>query len=219
MSHTIALISAVQAAIPPAQAALEAVPDAEVWNILDDRLLTDAEVRGGVDDHLRARMERLIDHAVAGGADAVLLTCSMYGWVARELNRPVLVLAPDQAAFDAIVESAPPRLLVIASFPAALEDSCARLIRELADAGTPTIVEGTVVGAAKDAAAKGDVESLGAAIVASIEARATPVDAVFLAQYSLAPAADAVACRTGVRVFTGPGQAAARITAAFTAEL
>ena len=63
----VALISATPTAIAPAESAFARnFPSARLWNILDDRLLTEADSRGGLDDELRARMGRLIDHALAG---------------------------------------------------------------------------------------------------------------------------------------------------------
>jgi hypothetical protein len=77
---TVALIHATPAAIGPARMAFsERFPRATVWNLLDDLLISQAQSAGGLTPALRGRMERLIEHAVAGGADAVLLTCSMYG--------------------------------------------------------------------------------------------------------------------------------------------
>ena len=71
----IALISATPLAIAPAMAAVtEAFPDATVWNLLDDRLLADAQQAGGITPGLAARMDQLIELALAGGADGVLLT-------------------------------------------------------------------------------------------------------------------------------------------------
>jgi hypothetical protein len=75
----IALISATPRAIGPASAAIaKAFPNGVVWNLLDDRLLADAE-SADTTDAAGARMDGLIQLAVDGGADAVLLTCSQYG--------------------------------------------------------------------------------------------------------------------------------------------
>src|SRR5882757_3168200 len=112
-SPLIALISATPRAIPAACAALiETLPGCRIWNLLDDRLLADAQVAGGVTPTLEARMERLIDHALREGADGVLLTCSQYGYVGRRMTVSVPVLAPDDAAFNEIREKGVSRILV-----------------------------------------------------------------------------------------------------------
>src|SRR4051795_10982989 len=100
----VALVSAVPAAIPPAVAALEeALPDARVWNLLDDRLIDDANEAGEVTGALESPVRRLIDPAPREGRDAVPLTCSLYGFVARKAAQqaPAPVLGPDDAAFEA----------------------------------------------------------------------------------------------------------------------
>ncbi len=205
----IALISAVTAAIGPAQSALgELYPDAEVWNILDDRLLSDADARGGLDDALRARMERLIDHAIAEGADGVLLTCSMYAPVATGIRRDAPVLAPDEAAFAEIAAAGLGSVLVVASFDGARDDSVERLGRALADAGSATAVSGLSVPAAMAATKAGDAAALVAALIEACRPAADGVDAIFLAQYSLAPAARAVGDALGLPVFSGPASSA-----------
>ncbi len=75
--------------VAPAQAAFaDEFPDAELWHLLDDRLVMDADAAGGLTPALRDRMSTLIQYAVDGGADAVQLSCSMYGPVAVDAQRP-----------------------------------------------------------------------------------------------------------------------------------
>lgn len=210
----VALISATPAAIRPAETAFARVfPAAVLWNILDDRLLIEATDRGGLDDELRLRMGRLIDHAIAGGAAGVLLTCSLYAPVARARGAgKVTVQAPDDAAFDRVASLAPPRLLLVASLPGALRDSCERLRAELGRRLARTEVAGVLAAGAFAAASAGDpeliFESVREAIEAGDDADPTPV---FLAQYSLAPAAPLLAERLGRIVITGPDAAAEQL--------
>ncbi|MEV4666368.1 aspartate/glutamate racemase family protein [Microbacterium sp. LWO12-1.2] len=205
----IALISAVTAAIAPARSALdELYPEAQVWNILDDRLLSDADDRGGLDDALRARMVRLIDHALAEGADGVLLTCSLYGPVASDVRRDAPVLAPDEAAFQEIATAGYGAVLVVASFEGARDDSVERLEATLREAGSATAVTGIAVPAAMAATKAQDPHALLAALAEACAPYATQVDAVFLAQYSLAPAAHDLAQTLGIPVLSGPASSA-----------
>ena len=75
-SPVVALIHATPAAMARARAAFdERFPPAELWNLLDDRLISEAEAAGGLTPALRHRMSAPIRHAVGGGADAVLLSC------------------------------------------------------------------------------------------------------------------------------------------------
>ena len=96
---TVAVINATNASVAPAKAAIaEGFPEARVWSLLDDRLVSDAEAAGGLTPDLSARMASLIDYAVKGGADAVLLSCSMYGPVVQQQRQaspiPMLSSAP-----------------------------------------------------------------------------------------------------------------------------
>jgi len=209
MSTRIAVISAVVAAMPPATSALAAeFPAADVWHILDDKLLEDADARGGLTPELAERMAGLIAHAVRGGAEGVLLTCSLYGPVAAQFQ-PVPVLAPDQAAFDELADAQYREVLVLASFATACDDSVRRLRRFLAERGCATTVGGRPADAAMAATRAGDGAGLVDAL-ADAYGRST-ADAVFLAQYSLAPAAAQLASRIGRPVIAGPVSAATRL--------
>lgn len=210
----IALISATPLAIPPAAAAIaEALPDTTVWNLLDDRLLADAEGEGGITASLAARMDDLIALALAGGADGVLLTCSQFGARAEVRDRaadPAAVLSADGPLFAEVVERRPSRVLLVASLESAAADSTERLSAVLADAGSEATVRPLVVPAAARPPQGTDIESVLGAAIAGL---ADPSDLIVLAQYSLAAAADGLAERFGVPVLDGPRAAARRLTA------
>jgi hypothetical protein len=207
----IALISATRSAIAPAVEAFHArFPEAEVWNVLDDKLLADLETAGNMTPELEQRMHRLIRYAAAE-ADGVLLTCSQYGPVAGGAGVAVPVLAPDEAAFAEVVNGGFTTVLVLASIDSSLDDTLMRLQAEATRAGSPVRFVGVVSREARAAADRDDRAALAEAIVGAVRADATRLDAVFLAQYSLSPAADAIADALGVPVITGPDTAAARL--------
>lgn len=207
----IALISATPTAIPAATAAiLGQLPGARVWNIVDDRLLTDALTAGSVTPRLQRRMERLIDHALTEGPDAVLLTCTQYGGVARRTRAAVPVLAPDDAAFAELIDDGGD-ILVLASLESSRSDTEQRLGGAARAAGSGVRIESRVVAGAADAAAAGDHASLLDALVAGVGDAA---GAVFLAQYSLAVVACELQNAIGRPVITGPAAAAAVIARA-----
>lgn len=207
----IALISATLAAIAPATEAVRRhfSDDVEICNIVDDRLLADAQ--GGMTEELTERMRRLIDYAVTSGADGVLLTCSLYGSVAREAEVGVPVHGPDDAALAAVVDGAFDRVLVLASVEAALEDTSRRLEAALSEATVGTRVDGAWAPRVLGELSAGAPDQL----VAVLEEACAPwvgvVDAVLLAQYSLAPFAPALAASFGRPVFSGPDAAAAHL--------
>lgn len=215
MTHrkpVIALISATPVAIPPAQAAITAAfGDVDVWNILDDRLMVEAESRGGLTPELAARMETLIGFAVSQGADAALLTCSLYGSVADQYVGPIPILAPDSAVFDDVINSPYRRVLVVASFDEALHDSTTRLREAAAARGRAVEVSGVAVPAAMASAKSGDPAPLVDDLTAAIQPLVETIDAVLLAQYSLAPARAGLEELLGLPVFSGPLSAARKL--------
>lgn len=212
MNPVVALISATPAAIPPArQGFSDEFPAAVLWNLLDDRLLPDARAAGGVTPALERRMAHLIRHAVDGGADAVLLTCSMYGDVTGKVPADVPTYAPDEAVFADILASGHRKILVAASIESALADSVTRLRAAIEMGGQQTVVQGALAAAALDAANRGDTPDLVAAVREACREIDHDVDAVFLAQYSLAPARDALASSLGIPVYSGPHSAARAI--------
>ncbi|WP_329020254.1 aspartate/glutamate racemase family protein [Streptomyces sp. NBC_00690] len=215
----IALISATPTAIAPAVAGLaEEFPAAEPWNLLDDRLLADAPQDGPLPPTLVDRMGRLIGHALAGGADGVLLTCSLYGAVTETVETPVPLLPPDKAAFEQALalSSGGGRVLVLASFEAAMRDSVTRFTAAAVAAGSATEPIGVVAPAAFDAAREGDISALFDALRNACLPHIADADAVLLAQYSLAPAAAPLSTALGVPVVSGPRAAAAALRSTLT---
>lgn len=210
----IALISATPLAIAPAASAVGAAfPGGDIWNLLDDRLLADAQQQGGVTAPLAARMDHLIDLALAGGADGVLLTCSQFGARADVRDAAAdgaAVLSADGPLFDEAVALRPERVLLVASLESASADSTARLTDAFASAGFEAEVLPLVVPAAARPAPGQD---LGELLADEVAAYPEPYDVIVLAQYSLAPAAALLAARSGVTVLEGPGAAARRLAA------
>lgn len=213
MSVKIALISATALAIPPAAAAVaEALPGSVVWNLLDDRLLQDAKP-DGITAPLAARMDQLIELAIAGGADGVLLTCSQYGIRAEARagspGGPV-VLSADGALFADTVARRPGRVLLVASLESAAADSSTRLAAAFSAAGVQADIVPLVVAAAARPTTEPELLDL---LADAIGAVAEAYDVIVLAQYSLAPATAGLAARFDAPVLDGPGSAARRLSA------
>lgn len=206
----VAVIHAVPAGARIAQEAfVREFPQARVWNVWDDRLLDDVLDAGGLTEALRRRMLRLIGHVMDGGAQGVLLTCSSYGEVvdtARSLWE-VPVLKADEAMFWAALAGPYGRIAVVASVPPAVPAAVAQLeaLVPVVRPGRPvdivTVLSEEAGGAAGgEATARHLAEGLHAA-------GGGDVDVVLLAQYSLAPAREALAALVGVPVLDGAGAA------------
>ncbi|MFD3610819.1 aspartate/glutamate racemase family protein [Streptomyces atroolivaceus] len=207
----IAMIHAVPAAHRIAHEAFaQEFPQATVWNVLDDRLLVDANAAGGLTDALRRRMLRLIGHVLDGGAQGLLLTCSSYGEVvdtARALW-DVPVLKSDESMFKAALAGPYRRVAVVASVPPAVPAAVAQL-EALIPAVRPNRPVDIVTALSEDAAGATDPATAARHLAEALQAAdGTDVDAVLLAQYSLTPARDALAALLGVPVLDGAGAAA-----------
>lgn len=208
----IALISATPLAIAPATAAISAaIPNSTVWNLLDDRLLSDLTQQGEMTAPLAARMDILIESALAGGADGVLLTCSQYGVRADDRDPATdgaAVFSADGPLFEETVALAPASVLLVASLESAADDSTARLEGAFAAAGAAASIRSVVAPAAATPLA---VAELAAHLRAAISEVSDPYDVVVLAQYSLAPAAEVLRTHIAVPILDGPSVAASRL--------
>lgn len=208
----VAVVHANAATIAPVDVGFgEAFPDADVWHLVDDRLVTDAERAGGLTEPLANRMRDLIDYAVRNGADAVQLACSMYAPVATETERAVPVRPSDQGMFDQAVAARPHVVAVLASLAPAAEDSRRRLAAAFTEAGAAAEVRAVLVEEAAVASRSGDRERLVGLLQQAVRDLPADVDLVVLAQYTLAPVATAVASVTDVPVLSGPRLAAATL--------
>lgn len=210
----VAVISAVAAAIPPARAAFDALfPDATVWNVVDDRLVDDAD--GEITPRLAARMRRLIDHAVVEGADGVLLSCSMYAGVAHraDVDVAIPVHGPDDGLFGAVATGGFRRIALVSPAADPLADSLARMRKVVASDVT---VVGVVADDAPAAARANDVDALVDAVVSAVGHVWPKPDAVVLGQYSLAAAAPGVQAILGLPTLSAPEHAVRRLQTLLT---
>jgi Asp/Glu/hydantoin racemase len=212
----IAAVHATPASVSPLRAVLaDELPGAQLWNLIDDRLGPDADALGGeLSARLRDRMLNLIRHCITGGADAVVIACSMYGDV-RELAEKLFttpVFASDTDMMTDIVRAAPRRVAVLASLQGAVGDTTARLSAMLAAGHHRAEVVPVFCAGAAEAAARADVPALVAALATGVDSATGPFDMVCIAQYSLSPAADELAAKTGLPV-ASPTRSAARAIA------
>jgi Asp/Glu/hydantoin racemase len=207
MSPTIAVVNATPASIRPAADGLgEGFPEARAWHLLDDRLVTEADAAGGMTPALTRRMLALIDYAVRGGADAVLLSCSMYGPAARLARRlhEVPVTGSDEAVFAHVARRRPATVLVLGSLDSAAADS-ARRLKEVADG---VEVRAIAAPGAAAAAAAGDWPDLTGALARAAAPGLDGVELVLLGQYSISPVHAELADRLGLPVLSPPLAAA-----------
>ncbi|MEV0621338.1 aspartate/glutamate racemase family protein [Nonomuraea sp. NPDC050404] len=203
----VAVVNATPASMRPADDGLgEGFPEATAWHLLDDRLVTEADAAGGMTPALMRRMLALIDYAVRGGADAVLLSCSMYGpaaEVARRLHE-VPVTGSDEAMFAEVARRRPGRVLVLGSLASAAADSARRLGQVAHGVGVRAI---SAPGAVAAATAQ-NWPDLTDALTLAARPALDGADLVLLGQYSISPVRADLADRLGVPVLSPPLAAA-----------
>jgi len=136
------------------------------------------------------RLERHVAAALEAGADAVLVTCSSMGGVVDELRArhgwPVLRV--DEAMVD-VALAAGPRIGVIATLGSTLRptaDLVRRRARELGRDETELQVLTRLVDGAFAALKAGDAEAHDAAVRGALREMLPKVDAIVLAQASMA---------------------------------
>jgi Asp/Glu/hydantoin racemase len=202
----ITLIHALKHSIAPIEFSFARLwPEATLMNLLDDSLSADLARDGQLTSGMTDRFLMLGGYAVSAGADAILFTCSAFGpcieAVARE-HAPMPVLKPNEA----MVEQAAARghrIGLLSTFPPTLVS----MPREFPGSVevVPKLAEGAL--AALDRGDRAEHDRL--VVEASRDLR--DCDLIALAQYSMAPAADAVAEASRLPVLTTPDSAVLKL--------
>jgi hypothetical protein len=212
----VAVIHATWAASPPIVEAFAAeYPQARLWQLLDDRLIADAVDIGSITPELLERLRRLVRHAVAGQADAILLTCSMYAGYADWAGAAegIRMLPSDGALHRAVIASRAKRAVVLFSLDSAVQDGRDRLRAAVRASGVAMEIKGVVAPRALAASGSGDWQGVVQALASVAAPYVTRDTIVALGQYSLAPAAAALSQRLGIEVLSGPQLAAREMRA------
>jgi Asp/Glu/hydantoin racemase len=211
MAPRIVLIHAVTVAMPPIEAAFEALwPAAERVNLLDDSLSPDRAREGRLTPAMTERFRTLGSYAATIGADGILFTCSAFGAAIAAVaeEQPIPVLKPNEAMFEAALAHGK-RLGLLATF----EPSVAPMTRELEEIAPATTLEAVCAAGAMAALQAGDGATHDR-LLAEAAPRLAGCDAVMLAHFSTARAAAAVAARLDCPVLTAPGSAVLKLKSA-----
>jgi Asp/Glu/hydantoin racemase len=204
---TVALIHAVQPAMPPMKEALsEQLPEVKVLNMLDEGLLSEVERYGGLAPQAVDRLATDVGLAIEAGASAVLLTCNAYTPVVGDIQArfpSVPVLAVDQVMVDQAVAQAT-RIGVLATVPAGLEQQSESLRRAAEAAGKPIQLVPSLHPEAMAALQRGDPETHDRILLDALPELARQAEVVLLAQASMARLAAKIPPDLGVPVLTSP---------------
>ena len=208
----IALIHALKHSIAPIEASFAALwPEAELANLLDDRLSADLARDGSLTPAMTERFLTLARYAAGCGADGILFTCSAFGPCIDECARdlaPMPVLKPNEAMIEEAVSLAGPagRIGLLATFAPTL----ATMPAEFAAVAPSATLVPALAGEALTALNRGDHaehDRLAAVTARSLEG----CDVVALAQFSLSSAAASVKAATGRPVLTTPDSAVRKL--------
>lgn len=185
----VALIHALRHSLPPIEDAFARLwPEARLANLLDDSLSADLARDGRLTPTMTERFLTLARYAAGTGADGILFTCSAFG-----------------PCIEAMIEEAATygRLGLLASFAPTLASMPAefppgtRLVSAVAEGALAALNAGNI----------DEHDRLTAAAARAMG----EVDAIALAQFSLARAAPLVAAAAGRPVLTTPDSAVRKL--------
>lgn len=175
--------------LPPTFAALaeELLPDAEVFNIVDETLLGITRKTGALTPATRRRVLGYVESAVEAGADLVVVTCSSIGPAvdASHAFVDVPVLRIDEPMADEAVRLGT-RIGVVATLATTLEPTAELVARRAREAGKDVEVVSRVCDGAFDALAAGDRDRHDELVREGLRELIADVDVVVLAQASMA---------------------------------
>jgi Asp/Glu/hydantoin racemase len=203
----IALIHALAESIAPIRAAFAAEwPEASLANLLDDSLSRDRAAEGALTPAMVSRFISLARYAAGSGARGILFSCSAFGpaiEAAAASVAPLPVLKPNEAMIEEA--SAYRRVGLLASFAPTLDSVAPEFPAHVA-------LRTALADGALRALAAGDADGHDRlAVEAAKRLAAEGVEAIALAQFSLARAAERVADATGLPVLTTPGSAVRKL--------
>ena len=206
VASRIFLFHATPVAMEPVQTAMRALwPEAEAVNILDESLSIDrARDAGELSQGLVCRFVGLGRQAVAGGADGILITCSAFGPAIRQLASQVTVpvLMPNEAMFRAALLRGE-RIGMVATFAPAISSMEDEFAAFAAETGRSARLETVLADGAIESLRRGDREDHDRR-VARAARDLVDCDAIMLAHFSTARAAQTVQRAVDIPVLTAP---------------
>lgn len=181
----------------------EMAPTIPAKHVVDEDLLRDARA-SGLTPAVTRRIDKAILDAMTGGSAVVLCTCSTIGGCAERAGRSAghPVLRVDRAMAERAV-TAGGRILVAAALASTLGPTRELLLEEAARSGRAISITDALVEDAWPHFERGDHAAYLQAIAARLRDAAPAVDAIVLAQASMADAA-ALCPDLPVPVFSSP---------------
>jgi Asp/Glu/hydantoin racemase len=194
--------------LPPTFSALaeELVPEADVFHIADETLLSNTRREGRLTPATRRRVLGYVESAAEAGADLVVVTCSSVG-PAVDASREfvdVPLLRIDEPMADEAVRLGV-RVAVVATLATTLEPTAALVRRRAREQGKTVEVAAYLCDGAFDALAAGDRERHDELVRARLREAVSAADVVVLAQASMARVAEGLGTGTqAVPILSSP---------------
>ncbi|WP_432627350.1 aspartate/glutamate racemase family protein [Brotaphodocola sp.] len=215
----IALVSVTLNAVNPmTQYFQEKDPEIKVVNYLDSVLLEKVRKDGGIRDESMKRMFDMLATACADGADAVLLTCTIFSPYAPLfsglLSKPVI--CPDRAMLEEVA-SRPGKTAILCTFSGTVETTRNLYYDCRSKLGRERSVDMIVLDEAYEAAGRGDFETHDRIIRKKAMEIDEEYDQIVLAQISMARAAKGVSLHHA-KLYTSPDSAYEAIRRAIAKE-
>lgn len=183
----------------------ELAPDAKVLHFVDSDVLATVMHEGEISPASTRRMVHLAQAAESAGADVIFSACSSLGPaidVARRLVS-VPIVKIDDAMTASAVETAK-TIGVLATVPTTLPPTCALVEEKAQAAGRDITVRQRLCEGAFSVLMSGDRDRHDAMVLDGARALASEVDAIVLAQASMARLAPAIADAVGKPVLSSP---------------
>ena len=194
MAQTLALIHTSPTLTPIfGSLCAEQMPETTIFHMVDESLIKDTIRVGEVRKLTIRRLLAMVESAASAGADAIMATCSTLGpavtLVQQMFDLPVIRV--DEAMAEAAVRTGN-RLGVMATLRTTLEPTTALLRDKAAKAGRKIELVECLCDGAFDAVLAGDTATHDRIVSAALLEQMSGVDAVVLAQASMARVVNAM---------------------------
>ena len=190
-----------------AQLCKDKLPNVDVFNIVDDRLVKNIREAGRITPSIGLRVLGYLGSAGFAGADYIMVTCSSIGpaveFGAKLMTTPVLRV--DQPMADQAVATGT-RIGVVATLSTTLEPTADLIARRAEKAGKQIHLTSKLCEGAFEALMSGDAATHDAKVAAALKELSQQVDVIVLAQASMARVVDSLSpADKRVPILASPG--------------
>lgn len=200
----IGMISVTLNAVPPMLQTLRESGFREVQNYLDEGLQALVQAEGAVTSKSLCRMVALIERAVQDGAEAIVLTCTVFTpyWQRLQALFTIPLFSADGVMLEQVA-ALNQKTAILCTFPASIKSSLAVFKEAAARQGTMGDADAFLLEDAARAIGQGNKPLHDSLIARKADSLGSEYKAVVLAQISMAQAA-ALVQNKDTKVYTSP---------------